>query len=178
MPAHTMSEPTAGGLATFGIDGKILLAQLVNFLVVLFVLKRFAWGPIVQRLDMRSKKIEEGMKDAEEAAKRLKSADAERASVLAATKAEAAKVVEAARADAEAARAELVGRAKDDVERVVVSGKAQLKAEQEAMKSELKREVAEFAVEAAKRILAEGVDKASSERLASEMVVAWAKKEV
>lgn len=172
-----MSEPT-GGLATFGLDGKIFLAQLVNFLVVLFVLKRFAWGPIVQRLEMRAKKIEEGMKDAEEAAKRLKSADAERAGTVAAAKAEAAKVIEAARSDAEAVRAELVAKAKGDVERVVVSGKAQLKAEQAAMKEELKREVAEFAVEAAKKILAEGVDMAASERLSSEMVVAWAKKGV
>jgi F-type H+-transporting ATPase subunit b len=172
-----MSEPT-GGLATFGLDGKIFFAQLANFLVVLFVLKRFAWGPIVQRLEMRSKKIEEGMKDAEEAARRLKSADAERSAALAATKAEAARIVDQARADAEAMRIELVGKAKGEVERVVVAGKAQLKAEQEAMKTEFKREVAEFAVEAAKKILAEGVDKASSERLSSEMVVAWAKKDV
>ncbi|TAK03704.1 ATP synthase F0 subunit B [Patescibacteria group bacterium] len=172
-----MSEPT-GGLATFGIDGRILLAQLINFLVVLFVLKRFAWGPIAARLDARSKKIEEGMKDAEEAAKRLKSADAERASMLSATRSEASAIVEKARADSEAMRAELIARAKGDVERVVMGGKAQLKAEQEAMKAELKRDVAEFAVEAARRILAEGVSKESSERLSSEMVVAWARKEV
>ena len=172
-----MVEQTSG-LATFGINGKILLAQLINFLVVLFVLKRFAWGPIVKRLDMRAKKIEDGMNDAQEAAKRLASADIERASLLAATKSEAAAIVEKARLDAEAMRVELVAKAKGDVERVVMSGKAQLKAEQEAMKAELKRDVAEFAIEAAKKILAEGVDKASSERLSSEMVVAWAKKKV
>ncbi|OGL66460.1 ATP synthase F0 subunit B [Candidatus Uhrbacteria bacterium RIFCSPHIGHO2_01_FULL_63_20] len=169
-----MPEETSG-LATFGINGKILIAQLVNFLVVLFVLKRYAWGPIVKRLDERTKKVETGMKDAEEAAKRLESAAAERKAVLATAKAEAAALIERARADAEVAREELVAKAKSEVERVVASGKGQLKLEQEAMKSELTREVALFAVEAAKKILKEGVDEKTSEKLASELVGAWAK---
>ena len=61
-------------ITKLGIDWKFLIAQIVNFLVLLFVLYKFAYGPILAMLEKRQKKIEKGLKDAEAATKNSKKA--------------------------------------------------------------------------------------------------------
>jgi len=55
----------AGPIGAFGLNGKIFVAQLVNFGLVLLVLWRFAYRPIVNMLEARSEKIEKSVKEAE-----------------------------------------------------------------------------------------------------------------
>lgn len=58
----------------FGIDWRLLLSQMVNFAVVLFVLQRFVFKPVARMLAERKKNIEEGVAKASEADKRLEEA--------------------------------------------------------------------------------------------------------
>src|SRR4030042_2105348 len=58
-------------LSNLGINGKLLLAQIINFLILLFVLHRFAYKPILKMLNDRTNKIEKGLKEAEESHKKL-----------------------------------------------------------------------------------------------------------
>lgn len=58
-------------LNQFGINPILLLAQAVNFLILLFILKKFLYKPILKVLEERKKRIGEGLKDAEEIEKRL-----------------------------------------------------------------------------------------------------------
>ena len=59
-----MAEPS--GIAALGIDLKILIAQLVNFLLLYFLLSKFAFGPLGKILEERRKRIEESEKRAQE----------------------------------------------------------------------------------------------------------------
>ena len=59
----------------FGIDWKLFLAQVVNFSVILIVLRKFAYKPILKMLSDRREKIEEGIKMADQAEKNLKESD-------------------------------------------------------------------------------------------------------
>ena len=54
-------------IKTFHIELNLLVAQIVNFSIVLFVLYRFAYAPILKTLNSRTGKIEKGLKDAESA---------------------------------------------------------------------------------------------------------------
>ncbi len=60
----------------FGIDWKLFLSQLVNFVLILIVLKFFVYNPVLKTLKERNKKIKEGLDKAEEAGVRLKEVDA------------------------------------------------------------------------------------------------------
>lgn len=62
-------------LLKLGIDGKLLLAQAANFLILLFLLKKFAYGPLVRTMKERRARIEEGLSKAEEADTRLEEAN-------------------------------------------------------------------------------------------------------
>jgi len=164
------STEETGALGTLGIDGGIFIAQLVNFLLVMLVLWKFAYKPIMKMLDDRSERIEKSMKDAEHVEKRVAALEDERKQVVSEARAEAAKVMELARTDAEAMKTEMVEKAKREVERVVANGKGQLKSDQEAMMREARKELVEIAVAAAKKVLVEAVDEKKSASLAEEVV--------
>ncbi len=164
------AHEATGGLGTLGINLKIFLAQLVNFGIVLFVLKKFAFGPIVKALDERSAKIEAGLKQAVDADVRMAKIEAERTDVVATAKKESMEILVAARADAELVKQDLIEKAKREVERVVVQGKAQLKLERETMMREMRKDIVDLAVDAARKILSESVDEKKAQSLAEEVV--------
>ena len=66
----------------FGINGYLLIAQIVNFLIVLYLLKRFAFGPILKLLEDRRKTIAESIKNAEETQRLLAQTEEKEKQVL------------------------------------------------------------------------------------------------
>ena len=69
-------------LAKLGIDWKLLIAQAVNFLVLLWILRRYAYGPILRVLEARTARIEQGLKDAQASELKLQSAADEEKKLL------------------------------------------------------------------------------------------------
>jgi F-type H+-transporting ATPase subunit b len=157
-----MSEPT-GGIATLGINLNMFVAQLVNFIVVLLVLWRFAYKPLVKILDDRSKKIEESLKQSEAIEVRVKQLEIEQKQIIASAKGEAMQILETAKQDADARKQELLAAAKKEVEHVVAQGKEQLQAEAKA-------ELIQMAVVATKKILESEVDEKASQKIASDVI--------
>lgn len=166
-PAH---EETTGGLGMLGINGHIFLAQLFNFLVVLLVLWKWVYTPLVRLLDERSKRIEESMKHAEDIEKRVKVVEADHARLMHDAKAEAAAMLEQARTEAESRKKELLEAAKADVQKIVTQGKEQLKAEKAIMLREAKMELVDIAIAAATKVLKESVSEKASQKLAQDVV--------
>ncbi|MCX6721616.1 MAG: hypothetical protein NTY04_00250 [Candidatus Staskawiczbacteria bacterium] len=62
-------------VSQFGLDWKLFLSQLVNFALILIVLKFFVYNPVIKILKEKNKKIKEGLDKAEEAGVRLKEID-------------------------------------------------------------------------------------------------------
>ena len=62
-------------LEKLGIDWRLLLAQALNFLVILFVLKKTAYGPLMKLLRERRERVEQGIRDADRAAEQLKDSE-------------------------------------------------------------------------------------------------------
>jgi F-type H+-transporting ATPase subunit b len=61
--------PTQGILGTFGIKPSLFIAQLINFAIVLFILKKWVFTPLLKTMDERRRVIDEGLKHSEEAEK-------------------------------------------------------------------------------------------------------------
>jgi F-type H+-transporting ATPase subunit b len=159
-----------GGLGTLGINLKIFIAQLINFTVVLLVLWKFAYGPIVKLLEERQEKIAKGVKQAEDVERRVKELESEHKTMITEAKAEGSKILEEARAAADDRKKQLLDKAKAEVQGVVVQGKAQLVAEKEQMIRDAREDIAKIAVEAARKILTESVDEKTAQKLAEGVV--------
>ena len=167
---HAEEGGIEGVIGTFGVRGDLFAAQLVNFLLVLFVLWRFAYKPIMRMLDEREQKIAESVKNAETIEKRLRDAEAEHNQIVTAARAEAQAIVEKAVADTEVRKTEMVDAAKREVERVIQKGKQQLDDERQAMLVAARKDLVDLAVKAAAKIVTDGLTEKKSQSLAEEMV--------
>lgn len=161
---------SAGGIGVFGLNGKIFLAQLINFAVVVLILWRWAFRPIVRLLDERQKKIEKSVNDAQEIEKRLQNVELERQETLRQAKEEAQKHLTEVKAIAEEKKNELIEKTKEEVEKVITAGKRQLAAERETMIQEARQELATIALSAARKIIEDEVDEEKGMALAEAVV--------
>jgi F-type H+-transporting ATPase subunit b len=168
--AVNQAAESAGVVGTLGLNGKLFVAQLVNFSVVLFVMWKWVYKPLVRMLDERAKKIEQGLRDAEASASAKQAAQNEKDAVVLDARKQAKVILEQAMADAEKQRVEAVGRAKQEVERVVLLGKENIRAEREKLVADVKAELADLVVLAAERVLREKIDAKKDEKLIKESV--------
>jgi F-type H+-transporting ATPase subunit b len=156
---------SAGALGALGVDGKLFLAQLVNFGVVLFVMWKWVYTPLLKVMDERTAKIEKGLKDAEDSAAALRIAGEEKDRIVAEARAKAKGIIEEANATGEAARQDAVRKAKEEVERVVAQGKERLQSEKQAMLDGAKQELAGLVALATERVVGDAIDAAGDDKL-------------
>ena len=124
-------------LKQFGIDPLLLAAQVVNFLILLFILKKFLYKPILKILEERKVRIETSLKNAEEIEKRLILTEEEKEKILAKASIEAQKMLDETKKEIEVLREEMMQNAKDQADDVVKKGQEFAKNEVEKMKQEL-----------------------------------------
>lgn len=166
---------SSGGIGTLGINLKIFIAQLINFTVVLLVLWKWVYAPIVKLLDERQEKITKGVRQAEEIEKRILALEKEQQEIIAKAKSEATQVLEIARIDAEERKKILLEKTKGEIKDVISQGKLQLQREKEQMIRESREEIALIAVEASRRILSEAIDEKKSQKLAEGVIDSMSK---
>ena len=148
-----------------GLDLKILFAQFINFAILFFVLYRFAYKPIFKFMENRKKRIENGMKDAEEADAKLQIASRKEEEIINNAKKEALKIVEKAREEGDQKRELIVEKAKDDVADVIREEKKKIKIEKAESLKEIKKEISGIVILALEKILDEKVNSETDKEL-------------
>jgi F-type H+-transporting ATPase subunit b len=151
------AAPDTGLLGTFGIKPELLLAQLLNFAVVMAVLYFFVYKKLLASMDSRATKIEKGLADAEHAAVALRTADMEKTRVLAEARAAAGVIVAEGERRAAEERAAAAEKARAEVELVIARGKEEIALDRAKAAEEVKAEMA--------RLLAYAMEKLASEKL-------------
>lgn len=155
-------------LTKLGIDWKLLIAQIVNFLVLLFVLWKFAYGPIVAMLEKRQKKIEQGLADADKAQKNLEKSEERQKEILKKARTEAKEIVEKAHLQAEKSKSEISASAKVQAGKIIASAKEEIEREKEKTIAEIKAEIGGLVVSAAEKIISEKIDDKKDKELIEE----------
>lgn len=143
---------------TLGIDWRILLWQVVMFLVLLGVLRAFAYGPIVKALETREQRIAKGLSDAEAAERFRAEADALKREMLAAATKESQRVLEEAKRAGEQLRAEAMAKTRAEVERMLKEGMSRLEQERGAMMAGAEKELEGLVAAAVGKVLERAVD--------------------
>jgi len=146
-------------LELFGVNWKLMLAQLINFAIVVVILWFFALKPLTRTMQQRSDEIQQGLSDAQTAAEKLTKVETEVKAKLMEAKTEAAKILEAARLQADESRQSGVVKTKAEVEEIIKKAKTQIAGEKDNMVSEVKSEIAGMVVIALEKILSGGLSK-------------------
>ncbi len=142
-------------ISTFYVDVRLLVAQLINFAIVFFVLYFFAFKPLVKVMADRSEKIDKSLKDADAIEKRLALTERERAEIITAAKKQANLIIEEADKRGEVRKGELIIKAKEEIGQVINNEKAKLIREKAETLKEIKKEVAELVILTVEKLLNE-----------------------
>ena len=152
-------------IKTFHIETNLLLAQFVNFAIVLFVLWKFAYKPILKTLNDRTKKIEKGVKDAESASKKLSEMNEKEKEILTSAKKEAQEIIKKSEEEAKKNAQSIMEQAKEQNEKMIADAKKMIEQEKGKMLGEVKSEIAELVVSATEKIIGEKMDQKKDKEL-------------
>jgi F-type H+-transporting ATPase subunit b len=140
-------------IGTFHIDWKSMLAQLINFGIVFFLLYRYALRPLMKVLDERNQTIDEGLKDAEKYKKLL--VDTKEAYDLEISKArkDADELMSEMRSVVENKKSELLNNAQKEVDTLINEGKISLALEKEKVMKEAEKGIVDLVSKSLEKVL-------------------------
>lgn len=147
-------------LKAFGVDWRVLIAQFLNFAILLFILWKFGYKPIFKFLEERSKKIEEGVENAVLAEERLKNISVQETEILKTAKKEAVAILAEAKVQGEENRRQLLDKAREEVGDLINQEKESMRLEKAEVLKSIKKETAELVAASLEKILEEKLNSA------------------
>jgi F-type H+-transporting ATPase subunit b len=170
-PSVATATAEAEGIAALGLNLPGLVAQLVNFTILLVVLRMFLWKPILKVLDERKQRIEEGLQRSEAAATEAAASEVEARRVIDEARAEAREQTARVQESAARLREELETQARADAEQILSRAREEIGLEREQAIQQLRGEFADLTIRAAERVVGQSLDRAAHQRLIDEVLV-------
>jgi F-type H+-transporting ATPase subunit b len=155
-------------IQVLGIQWPKLLAQLLNFAIVMFVLWRWAYKPVFAVLEARRQKIAEGLANAEKSTAQLAKTEADRKAILAQAGDQANKMIEEARTAALRVREVETQKAIAAAEQILIKAREAAAQDHDRMLRELKREVGRLVVQTTTTVTGKILTPEDQRRLAEE----------
>jgi len=131
----------------------LLFWTVLIFLILVFLLAKFAWKPILHMVEERTKSIEDALNSAETARKEMAGLKAENEQIIKEARAEHDKIIREAREMKDKIIAESKDTAKIEADKIVAQARQLIESEKLAAISELKKQVAELSVDIAEKVL-------------------------
>jgi F-type H+-transporting ATPase subunit b len=147
------------GLSELGINGASLLAQLVNFGILLVLLYLIAYKPILRIIDQRSEKVKESLAQTEDVKLQAEQAEQEIKGKLEQVSKQSQEVIDRAAKTGEEIRQRAMEEAKEEAKALVTRARVEIKRESDEVIEQLRREYADLTVLAAEKIIDKSLDK-------------------
>ena len=141
-------------LQTFGVEWKYVVWQLVSFVIVLFVLYKFGIKPVAATMEERNRKIESGIKHAEEMQAKLAATQQESAAIIKKAQVEASRIVDDARKTAKEFLDKQTQEATAKATDVLAKAQQAIELEHKKMLADARTEIARLVVATTERVLA------------------------
>ncbi|MXW81401.1 MAG: F0F1 ATP synthase subunit B [Gemmatimonadetes bacterium] len=148
----------------------LIIWTIITFLVVLFVLKKFAWPHLLAALDEREQRISDAISAAEQSRQEAEEVLREHRQKLAAADEEARQIVAEAREAGANVRQTIVSQAREEAERMLDQARTSIESEKRAAIAELRRETANLAVQAAGALIDANLDDEKNRGLVDDFI--------
>jgi F-type H+-transporting ATPase subunit b len=142
----------------------------ISFLIVLLILKKFAWGPIVSMLEEREKGIQSAIDRAHSAKDEAESILKKNRELLAKADSEADRIIREGKAYADKVRSELTEKAQQESQKMIAAAKDEIEQEKRRALDVLRNEVADLAVKGAEKIIRATLDAEKQKTVVDEMI--------
>lgn len=157
-------------LNQFGIQPVLLAAQIVNFLIILFVLKRFFYKPLVKMLDDRKKRIEESLQNAGLIEEKLQKTEEKTAEILEKARSQAQEIIQEAKIEAQRIYVEASKESREAGEQILSLAKLEMAKERENMKEELEKETMTLVADVVQKVLGKTLKPSEKQNLTQKAV--------
>jgi F-type H+-transporting ATPase subunit b len=157
------SEGGNGGL--LDVNPGLMIWTVITFIILLLILKKVAWKPILTALDKRESDIRESLAQAEKARDDAKQILEQNQANLAKAEEESKKIIDQSRAYAETLKEQLIKDSKEQAKKIVDDASLEIQRKQDIAFEELKGQIAEIAVSAAEKIIRESLDAQKSKKV-------------
>ncbi len=169
-PAESAKVVESHGQNILAPDLLMVVLTWVTFFALLFILKKFAWKPILQGLKNREDYIRKSLEDADAAKAQLAQVETTRNQILNEARSQALQIVDDSRKSAAALAHEIEAKAKLNAQDIVNNAKAQIEGERQRLIEALKKQSVGIAISLAGKILKENTDTQKNRDLVNEAV--------
>ena len=157
------SESSGGSL--LDVNPGLIIWTLVTFVLLLVLLKRMAWKPILTALDNRENEIKDSLERAEKAKEEAQKILDENRASLSKAEEESKKIIEQSRSYAEDLKEQMLKDSKVQAQKIISDATAEIERKKESAFEELKNQIAEISVNAAEKIMRENIDAEKNKQL-------------
>jgi F-type H+-transporting ATPase subunit b len=155
-------------MSELGLNIPVLVAQLVNFFLLLVVLRIFLYRPILELLDRRAQRIREGLEAAEQSKERAAEAEQEVAQQLDESRRQGQTLIAQAQEAANRIQEEARSQARREGETLLERARNEIQLERDQAIAELRKEFADLTVSAAEKVIGQSLDRSAHQRLIDE----------
>lgn len=146
-------------------DPGLFIWTILTFLVLFGLLAKFAWKPILQMLESREETIRKSLEDAQRARQELEKLNAESARLVAAARQEADAIVTRSRADAERLKEDLKQEARAEAATIVRNAERQIQLETGRAVEQIRQEAVDLSIAIASKLIGRNLSKEDNARL-------------
>ena len=150
------------------LDPGLFIWTIATFLVLLMLLTKFAWKPLLQALDSRQEAIRKSLDGAQQARQEMERLKQEAASIIRQGRIEAESIISQSRSDAERLRGEMRQKAKADSDAIVKNAERQIQLETTRALQQIRHEAVDLSVMIASKIIQRNLSKEDNEKLIAE----------
>ena len=165
---HGDSYESHGSNPLLTLDPGMAIWTWLVFFMLLGVLTRFGWKPILRALREREEKIERALQESERLEKSNQEADKKAQALLDSADSEAEAIVEKSKMSAKQLGEKLTNEAKTEAEKILAAARSQIEQERKAAKENLRKEVVTMSIEIAGKLVEKNLDETSEQKLIEE----------
>ncbi len=152
------------------INPGLIIWTIITFILLVIVLGKFAWKPLLQALHSREQEIADSLKKAEEARKDSERMMNENKIAMEKASTETARLIAEGRAMAEQLKSDIVAKANESAKKMLEQAKDEITREKESAMSQLRSEVAELSILVAEKILDESLDGVKQKKMVDKVL--------
>lgn len=170
--AAATAEETSTGLAALGLDGKGLVFQIINFGLLLVILSRFAYRPLLKVLEERRQTIADSLKSAHDIKQEKAELERTKRSIITDARQQAEDIISRGEKDAADIRQHAQVMGQETADRLFKQAEARISRQAEQVKGNLKQEVLHLVALATERVVPTKLEAAQDQILIKEAVAA------
>ncbi|RCL89425.1 ATP synthase F0 subunit B [bacterium] len=162
------AESSSGKNPLTAVTPGLYIWTIITFLLLFYVLAKFAWKPLLGMLEERENLIKTSLNNAETARKELEKINLESEAIITKARTDAQSILSDGKAAAEKIKDDTVAKAKEEANKIKEEAKLQIKAEKDKAISDIKKEVVDLSISVAEKLINKNISEQDNSSLIEE----------